>query len=254
MVAPCTFHGARPVSRSPLGWLLGAGATAPTTSLRSSSGSNRKSTRKRVRASPSSSVPRDPEGGDVSLSMVSGPPSASFVVSGLGRFVWSPAPNDAAADGKSHEVVFRAEDAEGATADFRVIILVFASEGETRFLTSNSRVLVLERSTVLKAPVAVQADAQTEVELALDGAPEGMALARTGAKSGELAWTPTDAQIAKKLIWNATIKADRALPTRSRRPSRSPSCPSRVAPDRWRSSTPPWANSATRATTRSRRR
>lgn len=150
----------------------------------------------------------DPEGKAVTLTLESGPSDAQFLVTGLGRFVWEPKQTDAEPGGKAHNVVFRAVDADGIEASFRVVISVFPSEGDIRFVTSNSRVLVLERTNTLKADVTVQADNKTEVELSISGAPEGMSFEKKGPKTAEITWTPTPAQIAKKLIWSATLTAE----------------------------------------------
>jgi len=151
---------------------------------------------------------QDPEGKAVTLTMEQAPPAATFVVSGFGRFVWEPSANDASAEGTPHNVVFKAVDADGVEATFRVVIVVTASEGETRFITTNSRVLVLERDDRLEANVSVQADTKEEVTLELTDSPSGMSLNQDSAKSAEISWKPTDEQIAKKLIWSATITAD----------------------------------------------
>jgi hypothetical protein len=154
-------------------------------------------------------VAQDPDGDPVLIEMESGPPGADFVFSGFGRFFWTPAPTDAEAAGKRHDVVFVATDGRGGRASFRAAVVVTPSSGEARFTTSNSRVLDLSRDQVLKARVSVQADDLTEVPLALGaGAPAGMELSQDQPKSAVLVWAPSQAQVQQKLIWGATVEAD----------------------------------------------
>ncbi len=150
---------------------------------------------------------KDAEGDNFTLAMESGPPGSDFVVSGFGRFVWTPQAQDGESGGKPFDVVFSAVDAKGARGTFRATILVSPSEGEIRFTTSNSRVLDLTRNDTLVARVSVQREDVTEVNFGLENMPAGMTLTQAGGKSAELRWTPEQDQIASKLIWGATITA-----------------------------------------------
>jgi hypothetical protein len=151
---------------------------------------------------------RDPDGDAITLEMKQAPSGASFVVSGFGRFVWTPSATDAAPEGARHDVVFEAQDSKGAKSSFRMVVIVSPSNGEARFTTSNNRVLDLSRSESLVAPVSIQADHLTQVPLTLLDAPSGMTLEQTSAKAGELRWTPNAEQISQKLIWGARLQAD----------------------------------------------
>lgn len=147
----------------------------------------------------------DPDGDPVVISMPRKPPGSNFIFETFGRFVWTPEANDAS--DQPFELVFEARDARGATSTLRSQVLVTATGGQLRFITSNSRVLDLTRNDTLVAQVAVQRDDVTVVSLGLENAPEGMTLTSLGGKSAELRWTPTSDQIARKLIWGATINA-----------------------------------------------
>ncbi len=154
-------------------------------------------------------VANDPDGDPVSLVMDAGPTGANFVVSGCGRFFWTPAPGDAETGGKAHTATYAAEDGKGGRTTFRTSIIVSPSLGGARFTTSNNRVLDLAREDSLRARVAVQADSLSNVPLTLgEGAPEGMTLTQSGPKEAELNWTPSADQVARKLIWGAEIQAD----------------------------------------------
>lgn len=154
-------------------------------------------------------VAENPDGSrEVNLKMTKGPAGANFLVSVFGRFSWTPEAKDASAQGTRHDVIFHAEDSKGRQAEYRQAIIVEPSEGETRFTTSNNRVLDLTRATELRANVAVQRPDVSEVTLSLDGEPEGMSIEQTGAKSATLRWQPSDGQVGQKLIWGARVVAD----------------------------------------------
>ena len=151
----------------------------------------------------------DPDGSrEVTLTMKKGPAGANFVVSLFGRFVWTPEAKDASAEGTRHDVVFEAVDRKGRSSETRIVIVVEPTEGETRFTTTNNRVLDLTRATELRAQVAVQRPDVSEVSLSLDGQPAGMTIEQTGPKSAMLTWKPSEAQVGQKLIWGARVVAD----------------------------------------------
>lgn len=154
-------------------------------------------------------VAQDPDGDEVSLELQSGPQGSDFVVSGFGRFFWTPSPADAEVGGKRHDAIFVATDGKGGRSTFRTSIVVTPSLSDARFTTSNNRVLDLSRDQTLKARVAVQADDVTQVPMTLaPGAPANMELSQDSPKSAVLVWTPTAAQVSEKLIWGVTVQAD----------------------------------------------
>lgn len=149
----------------------------------------------------------DPDGDSVTVTMETAPQGASFVFNTFGRFTWVPLPNDAENGGMSHEVVFVATDGNGGRTEARMVVVVDPSTGNTRFTTSNNRVLDLSRTDTLVAPVTVQADSVINVPFMLRNAPEGMEIKQTGPKSGEIRWSPSRAQIRRGLVWGAVVEA-----------------------------------------------
>jgi hypothetical protein len=151
----------------------------------------------------------DPDGDGVSVALEAGPEGAEFRATGaLGRFYWAPLSSDASSGGRSHELIFSAQDSRGGRASARVVVQVEPGAGPPRFITSPQRVLDLSKTDTLIAEIAVKDDDSPRVALSLQGAPKGMVLYELSDKRGELRWTPDQAQVAERPVWTVNVLAD----------------------------------------------
>lgn len=123
-------------------------------------------------------------------------------------FEWGPSPNHVG----EHTLTIVADDRNGGIADATAAVTVIAGQeqGSPRFESHPNLVLDLARTQSLRARVAVDDPDSIEVEISLEGAPEGMeikALIDSG-KQAQIEWTPEREQLQDRNVFTFFAVAD----------------------------------------------
>lgn len=143
----------------------------------------------------------DPEGGNVTLSMVNPPERSDFSANGAwGVFSWDPISSDVTISGP-RELVFVATDAQGASTEKVVLVLILAGNGVPRFVNSSSVLHNAAGGTPVSFQVKVRDDDSNSVNIRMpEGfAPSGADLSKTGDFTAQFGWQPNDEQIQQRV-------------------------------------------------------
>jgi len=143
----------------------------------------------------------DPEGGDVTLSIVDQPERSDFQANGAwGVFTWDPISSDVTATGP-RELVFVAKDPQGLTSEKVVLVVVLAGNGVPRFTNSASILHNAASGTPVSFEVKVRDDDSNTVSIRMpEGfAPAGAELSKTGEFTAQFGWIPTAEQIQQRV-------------------------------------------------------
>ncbi|MFW6058226.1 MAG: hypothetical protein ACOC9W_05165 [Persicimonas sp.] len=143
----------------------------------------------------------DPDGDPLSFSVVNKPERAelqTFASSAL--FLWDPISSDVTGE-IPLELIFVAEDSEGAQAETKVLVTIRPGNGLPRFSTPTSKIYDPSSDRPLEFEVEVRDDDSSQVQLSMpqETAPEGASFAQIGEKIGEFSWTPNDEQRSKRV-------------------------------------------------------
>lgn len=143
----------------------------------------------------------DPEGGDVSLSIVNQPERSDFQANGAwGVFTWDPISSDVTAAGP-RELVFVATDSQGLSTEKVVLIVVLAGNGVPRFVNSASVLHNAASGAPVSFEVKVRDDDSNTVSIRMpEGfAPAGAELSKTGEFTAQFGWIPSAEQIQQRV-------------------------------------------------------
>ena len=152
---------------------------------------------------------QDPEGGVVIFGIEESPErSRFFTTSGIARFQWTPIASDATSEGRTHQVIFWAEDSDGARSTARISIIVTFGDNSPRFVSPASYILNLERQSEIDIVISVKDDDSSSVQLSMTNHLEGTSFKQNGDKEALLSWTPTEAQIEAQTVYLVGISAN----------------------------------------------
>jgi len=151
----------------------------------------------------------DPDSGDLTFFADGKPERAQFVAGSDGKtalFTWIPEVTDSAPGGKEHEVVFTAEDENGAW-DSETVVITVLPQWAPQFVNPPGYVLDLAEKEQIEFMVEVKDDSASHVAITMKSGPPNAFLEQSEKKRAYFSWRPTEDQIASKLFWYVTFTA-----------------------------------------------
>jgi len=143
----------------------------------------------------------DPEGGAVTFSVENVPERATLQASSsFAVMTWDPLASDITPEGQPLQVIFVATDGPGARTERLVRMNIRSGSGAPRFTSSNSVLHNVGTGPVV-FDITVRDDDSSGVSIAMPSgfAPEGAELTMTGPFSARFGWTPTNAQLERRV-------------------------------------------------------